>query len=295
MEIDAEGMFFLGASVLVAFYYSFRFLRHTRLIEDTPTSKIRSAHQGYVELEGIAHPLENTAVACPLTNTGCVWWFYEIEKKVRSGKNTSWSTIDKKTSDAPFYLADDTGRCVVDPAGAEVVTTFKRVWYGGSAWPSGPPGRSGLFSSGGYRYTERLILPASQIYALGLFATRNAVMDAADENAALREKLAEWKRDPERMQLLDVNRDGQLDVKEWEAARIVALKELRRAQQDQASEGLHTLSRPGLGSQPYLLSAVLQKVLCRRWRWYAALCFAWVLAGGSLFVWQLVEQGLLGG
>jgi hypothetical protein len=293
MEFDADVVFFLGLSVAVAFYYSFKFLRHTRLIEDTPTSKVRSAHQGYVELEGTARPLDDTPVPSPLTQTGCVWWFYEIEKRVRRSKSDSWQTIDKKTSDAPFYLEDDTGRCVVNPAGAEVVTTVKQVWHGGSAWPSGPPSGSRFFSLGSYRYTERLILPASQVYALGLFQTRGVVMDGAGEKAALGEKLAEWKQDAARMKLLDVNKDGNVDVKEWEAARIVALNELRREYQSLASEGLHTLSKPAQGNQPYLLSAVLQKDLCKRWRWYAGLCFAWFLAGGALFVWQLVEYGLL--
>jgi hypothetical protein len=293
MQFDADAVFFLGLSVAAAFYYSFRFLRHTRLIEDTPTSKVRSAHQGYVELEGSVHPLDNTPVAGPLTGTHCVWWFYEIEKKVQRNKSTSWSTIDKKTSDTPFYLVDGTGRCVVNPAGAEVVTTVKKTWYGSTAWPSGPPSGSRFFGMGSYRYTERLVLPETGIYALGHFSTRSVVMDSAGENAALREKLAEWKQDAERMQLLDVNKDGNVDVKEWEAARIVALRELRREHATLASEGLHTLSKPGQRNQPFLLSAVLQKDLCKRWRWYAGLCFAWVLVGGALFVWQLIEYGLL--
>jgi hypothetical protein len=293
MQFDADAVFILGLSVAAAFYYSFRFLRHTRLIEDTPTSRVRSAHQGYVELEGVAHPAERAPLSAPLTGTACVWWFYEIEKKVRRNKSTSWDTIDKKTSDAPFYLEDDTGRCLVNPVGAEVVTTLRQVWHGSSAWPSGPPSGSGLFHSGSYRYTERRIAPGSRVYALGLFETRSALHDGADEDTALREKLAEWKQDPARMQLLDVNRDGTVDVKEWEAARRAALAELQRTRLQQASEGLHTLSRPPQRGQPYLLSAVLQHDLCRRWRWYAGLCFAWFLIGGALFVWQLIEYGLL--
>ncbi|MGH8455325.1 MAG: GIDE domain-containing protein [Nevskiales bacterium] len=293
MEFDADELFFLGASVIAAFYFSFRFLRHTRLIEDTPTSRVRSAPQGYVELEGTGHLLEGTTIACPLTRTDCLWWFYEIEKKVRRNKSTSWDSIDKKTSDAPFYLEDDSGRCVINPVGAEVVTTFRRVWYGNAAWPAGLPSDAGYFNFGSYRYTERLIEPGTHLYALGLFKTQNMVMDTAEERAALRAKLAEWKQDSERVKLLDVNRDGKLDIKEWEAARIVALKELQREHQTLASEGLHTLSKPEQGNQPYLLSTVLQKDLCRRWRWYAALCFAWFLLGGSVFVWQMIVYGLL--
>jgi hypothetical protein len=95
------------------------------------------------------------------------------------------------------------------------------------------------------------------------------------------------------MKLLDVNQDGEVDVKEWEAARRIALMELQREHQTLASEGLHTLSKPQQKNQPFLLSTVLQHDLCRRWRWYAGLCFAWFLIGGALFVWQLIEYGLL--
>jgi hypothetical protein len=296
MQFDADAVFFLGASVVVAFYLSFRFLRHTRLMEDTPTSKVRSAHQGYVELEGTGLLLENTTVSCPLSNTHCIWWFYEIKKKVYRNKRTSWDTIDKKTSDAPFYLADDTGRCVVDPMGADVITTESRTWYGSSSWPSsGPPEKPSLLNFGSYRYTERLLHAGSRLYALGQFRTRNVVMDSKEENLALSARLAEWKQDAERMKLLDVDRDGKLNVKEWEAARMVALKELRREHQSLASEGLHSFSKPEQKSQPYIISAVLQKDLCKRWRIYAALCFGWFLVGGALFVWQLVVYGVFTG
>ena len=44
----------LSALALLALYFAFRNLHRARLIEDTPTSRIRSAHQGYVELIGEA-------------------------------------------------------------------------------------------------------------------------------------------------------------------------------------------------------------------------------------------------
>lgn len=295
MEADGDVVIFLGVSVVMAFYYSFRCLRHCRLIEDMPTSRVRSAHQGYVELEGNGHPPQGDALlTSPLSQSSCIWWFYEIEKKVRRNKNTSWDTIDKKTSDAAFLLEDATGQCLVNPVGAEVVTTHKHQWYGGTAWPgSAPPAKPSFFQSGSYRYTERLIQPAEAVYALGLFKTLSASMDADEERAALTATLAEWKQDAARMQVFDVNKDGDIDVKEWEAARRMALRQLRRDRQQQASEGLHTMSKPETKSQPYLISTVLQHDLCRRWRRYSGLCFAWFLIGGSLFVWQLIEYGLL--
>src|SRR5436190_14925139 len=105
----------LELSVGWCFLASFRFLRQARLIEDTPTARLRSAPQGYVELEGIARLMDGPPIICPLTSTRCLWWYYRVEEKVRSGKNESWKTIDKKTSDDFFLLEDDTGTCIVNP------------------------------------------------------------------------------------------------------------------------------------------------------------------------------------
>lgn len=290
MEADVDFVVFLGISTVAAFYFAFRFLRHTRLIEDTPTSKVRSAAQGYVELEGTTRVLESGDVLSALTKTPCVWWAYDIAKRVKTKNGHSWSSIKKDTSLEPFQLEDDTGRCVVNPAGAEVVTQHDSTWYGNSEWPISGPGGSG---SGSYRYIERLIHRGALVYALGLFKTTNVAADATEERAALSALLAAWKEDAGKMKLLDVNRDGKVDLKEWEAARRVALKELRQARQPVHIDGLHSLSKAELSSQPFILSSVLQKDLCRRWRIYAALCFAWFLIGGSLFVWQLIEYGLL--
>ena len=40
----------LGAAVIGGGWFAFRFLHVARVIEDTPTSRVRSAAQGYVEL-----------------------------------------------------------------------------------------------------------------------------------------------------------------------------------------------------------------------------------------------------
>lgn len=44
----------MAVITLRLFYLGFRQLHRARLIEDTPTSRIRSAAQGYAELEGRA-------------------------------------------------------------------------------------------------------------------------------------------------------------------------------------------------------------------------------------------------
>ena len=283
----------LAFSVAWCLYAAFRFLRHTRLIEDTPTSRIRSANQGYVELEGIGRLIEQD-IACPLTNTACLWWHYKVEEERGSGKNRRWVTIDKGTSTDPFYLEDHTGRCIVNPVGAEVVPGLKRTWYGSSARPSGPPRTRGwLTSSGRYRYSEQFLFRDVAVYALGLFSTHREDSQQQVEQT-VRAKLAAWKQDAARMKLFDVDQDGDINVKEWEAARRVAAAEARRELlAREPAPAVDFLSKSPLGSQPFILSAVLQKQLCSRYRWQSAGSFVWFVTGGALLVWLLLARGVL--
>ena len=63
----------LGALLIAACWIAaFRAIRRARLIEDVPTSKIRSAVQGYVELIGHAEAMEGPAIVAPLSQLPCV-------------------------------------------------------------------------------------------------------------------------------------------------------------------------------------------------------------------------------
>ena len=74
---------------------AFLMFKRARLIEDTPTSRIRSAAQGHVELEGIARLLPGEPILAPLSRRVCAWWKYSIEKKETSYSNgkrrTRWA------------------------------------------------------------------------------------------------------------------------------------------------------------------------------------------------------------
>ena len=64
----------LGVAVVAGGAAALRWLKIARLIEDTPTSRIRSAAQGYVELAGNGLPLPATKNPAPLTQRPCTWW-----------------------------------------------------------------------------------------------------------------------------------------------------------------------------------------------------------------------------
>lgn len=106
-----------GAGVYL-FYRGFRLLQRKRLIEDTPTSKIRSAAMGLVEVSGLANgpytiPAPVSQLPCYFHRT--VVWIY-----VQSGKSKRWKKVADARFHVPFYLEDETGRVLVDPSDAEL-------------------------------------------------------------------------------------------------------------------------------------------------------------------------------
>jgi hypothetical protein len=289
--------FAAGAVALAAFVACFVFLHRTRLMENMPTARLRSAAQGYVELEGDARLMEGPPIIAPLTMTKCVWWSFRIEEKRRSGKNTSWVTIDRGRSDDCFELDDGTGKCVVDPDGANVIPRHAQTWYGGSPRPDISPelGRGWLragFSR--YRYVEERIHASEPLYALGTFRTQVGGPDSFDEKLDLKELLDKWKHDKRMMAVFDVNRDGKVDQKEWDAARRMALKKVRDEHVQRAVEtpDLHLLARPRDG-RPFILSGIPQAMLIRRWRLSSLGCLAVAAGAGYVLITALAARHLV--
>lgn len=286
---------------LIGLIAGFTFLLRTRLIENTPTSRLRSAAQGYIEVEGHARLMDGPPIICPLTATRCIWWRYKVEEEQEyydgKSRRTHWVTIDRGVSDDSFLLDDGTGRCVVDPTGADVIPTVKHVWYGHTRRPTiGPVAGKGswraLFCD--YRYTEELILAGNPVYALGAFRTQAGGPESFDEKADLTELLSKWKHDKKMMALLDVNKDGAVDVKEWEAGRRMAVQKVRQDHVQRAVEtgDLHILAKPR-DRRPFVLSGIPQEALIRRFRVYSALCSGLAASAGVFALWALQLRGLL--
>ncbi|GAB4347346.1 MAG: GIDE domain-containing protein [Gammaproteobacteria bacterium] len=282
------------AAVLAAggFVLAFHFFHRSRLIEDVATSRIRSAAQGFVELEGIAETLKGEPILSPLSGEECAWYRYRVEKYTRGSRNRRWRTVDRGVSDAIFLLRDGTGICVVDPEGARVIPHQKRVWYGDSPRPSRVPETTSWWTLhlGGreYRYTEERLLPGFPLYAMGQFRTVGGANETFNTREEVRELLASWKGDPKALkERFDRNGDGEIDLDEWERARGMALAEVRQRQRERASQpGVHTLSKPA-DNHPFLLSGKSQEELTARFRWYAvAGLVAFFLVGGGA-VWAL--------
>ena len=230
--------------------------RYVRAVADTPTSKIASAAQGYVELQGNGRSFEGSPVLSKVSQTPCLWYRYLVEQK----RDDKWHTEDRGESDASFILDDGSGECLVDPEGAQVLTSDKKTW-----------------TSNDYRYTEWFMHPGQDVYALGEFVTRGSVDLQLSLSDDMKTLLAEWKQDPARLhQRFDLNGDGQLDLGEWELARAQARREvLASHRQARQLADVHVMHLPTSG-QLYLLATIAPEKILLRYRLWAGfhlLCF----------------------
>ena len=278
-------------------------LSEARFLLNTPTSKIRSAAQGYVELYGVLDELPDGQLRAPLTGTPCLWWRFKIEEYDDDGKRKRWRVIESGVSEALVRLKDATGECLINPKGAEVRPSTRQVWSGSERHPRGLSECVGLlgmlFSAGSqYRYTEERLHVGQPLYAIGDFRTQGGT-EAFDLTLAQGAVVREWKSDFAGMlQRFDSNGDGQLDPAEWERMRESARVEAQRRQVGRGEVPVHhQLRKPG-EAYPFILSNHGEDELARGFYWQAAggalLCLLGALASAWL-VGNVLLPGLAAG
>ncbi len=272
---------------VAGFVFAFIFFRRARIIEDTPTSKIRSAAQGYVELAGRGELMEGEPIIAPLTTTPCTWYRYKVEKI----NDRHSRVVASGSSDELFVLVGSTGRCVIDPEGATVACKTKKMWYEFSYPSQRNSHKSGSFLgrlSGRYRYTEERMHPGESLYAIGMFMSVGGGAESFNTDAEVRDVLALWKKNPAALlKHFDANGDGELDVQEWEAVRKAAYQRVRREQSKRSVEPpTHIMKKPQHDNRPYLLSVYPQHELIKRYKLKAGGCLAGFFVAGSAAVWM---------
>ncbi len=114
-----------------SFYIFMKWLKHYLLIKDIPTSKIRSAAMGIVELKGTAVPKQ--LIFSPFSRKACVYYKYRVEeyrkRHSKDGVKYSWDQIASGEKRISFHLEDDTGRALVMPDKAEIMIPVKSKMY----------------------------------------------------------------------------------------------------------------------------------------------------------------------
>ena len=92
------------------FIRAFQDLRVRRLIENTPTARIRSMAMGLVEIDGEVIP--RSEHSAPFSGKACAYWEVDISTRTR---NNGWSIVHRSASGSPFFVRDDTGIALVYP------------------------------------------------------------------------------------------------------------------------------------------------------------------------------------
>lgn len=282
------GLGMAAAACIGGGWWCLQRLAQARLLEDMPTSRVRSAAQGYVELYGVLLPGPGEPLSAPLTGKPCLWWRYRIEEYRESGKSKSWRVLESASSEGWLGFEDGSGQCLINPVGAEVRPARREVWHGERRHPRREDGHGLLGQLLGmgkrYRYVEERLHAGEPLYALGEFRTSGGGRQGLDLAAAQAAVVREWKQDFRGL-LARFDRDGSGDLndQEWRLVRLAAQLEAEdRHRAASSAPELNHLRQPQ-EALPFLLSCKGEDELARAFRWQAAggalLCLGGALAG----------------
>lgn len=223
----------LGLMACLSFWAWHANLTRYRLVADTPTARIASAPQGYIEIVGRGKQPPGDALVSPLNGLPCLWYRYRVEQK----KDDHWETVETRLSHDTFGVDDGSGLMLVDPDDAEILTSHKQV-----------------SEDDQYRYTEWTLIAGETLYVIGEHVTlggANAVLNKSEDVAEL---LAEWKKDrPALLARFDTHRDGEIDMEEWETVRRAAAAEIDRSHFDiRQKDGVHLMRKSA--HRPFLIA-----------------------------------------
>jgi hypothetical protein len=287
----------LAAAAAYSFWYAFKAWAKNRVIEDTPTSRVRSAAQGYVEISGLSVLPPDCHNKAPLTRIPCAWWRYKIEERRYAGRSRSWFTIQGDTSTEPFLLDDGTGQCLIDPRGAEVFPGASNVWYGPSEWPevripdgTGILGRlADALLTDKYRYTEYRLQAHEHVYAIGAFRSLGGA-GAEDTETAAANLLHDWKKDQAALLArFDTNHDGTLSAAEWEQARAAARRQVLDGRAAEVRPPSANVLGDPMDGRAFLLAASDGETLARRFRRRAVAGIGGFVGSCAALTWMLTH------
>jgi hypothetical protein len=163
------------AAGVYLFYRGFRTLQRKRLILDTPSSKIRSASIGLVEVSGQA--TGPYTIPAPITAVPCYFYHSVAWQLKQAGKNKEWQKVAEESMHVPFYLDDNTGCVLVDPQNAEMdIHRDFHQEFGGALFGNGDDApvnvinflaRHGVMNDHRLRVDEYCVKPKNALFVLG--------------------------------------------------------------------------------------------------------------------------------
>lgn len=257
----------------ISLFFAVRYFNLARHLQHIPRSKIRSASQGYIEIVGQARPLVPVPLHAPETDIPCVW----LELTYRHVQGDS-STTEFKRTESSFLVDDGTGLCRIDPHTMAIET---RAGKNNELQKLGLGGSSGLLSA-------RWIAVGETVHAYGKFDTLANDFHQQKKDL-IKQRLNALKQDQALMQRFDRDRDGRVDIDEWERAREFVRQDVedhfrdRQRAQDSEDE-IHVLRPPDDDRLPFLVSSFEEIRTIRRYQLYALGFLLLFLVSGAALV-----------
>jgi len=261
-----------GSAIVLAgflmFCYSLVLLYYRRMVENTPTSKVRSLSMGMVELSGktkLYYDLRASA-----TKTPCVYYRCRYYKFQRTGDSSHWRlTRSVASGKIPFYIEDDTGRVLIKPKGAVFSVPMVTQSFQGSYIPS----LSLQLHDPNTKVVEELVPERARLYVLG---SAHIEKHGKKTREIIIDKLRMLKQSPETMSEYDINGDGNIDVDEWEAARddVERLVYAESLANGPGESETVVIEKPRFGLLPFIIADseknLIRKLMFRTWFLWAA-------------------------
>ena len=252
----------LGLMSIISLFAWYSVLYRLRAVSGTPTSRVASAAQGYVELIGRGRS-GATPLISKLRVLPCLWYRWKVEQ--RNGEN-EWRSLDKGESSDYFVLRDNSGECVIDPEHAEIITKHHDEWI-----------------QGDYRYTEWKLIADDYLYVLGEFKTVGGSNTTLTHEELVKQVLSEWKMDnADLLKRFDLDNNGVLDIREWALARSAAKREAEKRLNEVLAEPDTNFMLPPHDGRLFLISNLDQNKLAFRyklWTWANFVIFFGALGG----------------
>jgi hypothetical protein len=266
------------------FIGGFRLLHLKRLIENTPTSKVRSIAMGRVEVHGTAR--RQYALFSPMTNIACI--YYRLVRYKRNQKNNWVVSSITSSGHVPFWIEDETGRVSVDPSAATVKAGHRQesMAEGGTAFTSlGGPDE---------KWVEEMIYDGALVYVLGEAQLKKS--DRAPIQQRRAEALRRIKQDSQKLASYDANQDGKLDEDEWQVARDkvddqLLHEDLRQSSRNRRQVDQVVISKPRHCGLPFVIAETASEAkLTGRYAWVIWLMFAAACVCSGLSIWLLMRN-----
>ncbi len=215
--------------------------RRIRLIEDTATTTLNSAAQGYMALTGQASLYDGEVVRGLSADLPSMLWYKTLNFE-------SW---------AGFLISDEKGRCTLNPDGAEVIT----------------PGY--IYSGRNYK----AIYPGEMIYVIGQLHTLKKHRNDYERNSLVSTKLREWKRNKLNfLDYFDADKSGVIEEGEMQTAKHAATNFVDMALEELYQKpATHVVSKSDDG-RPFIVTSIHPETLLVRYK--RAIVFhiaAWII------------------